>query len=192
MHKLLLVGLVLLLSITPIVKAQEEPLEVVDEIEISDEDLDVVLTHGEQDPGSKEFDLIATISSKLDSDRVIVEWELPSQIIFAEENQRNTQTTSVREDEISVATARVMGVRAGTYEVKVNVTTVKADVNYITADTLEITFNNDKEVLPLTDEYKKAKLTDQVITALVVLVVLLLVGGAGFWLYSRYRMAKQQ
>lgn len=158
-------------------------------IQTDDQDLDVKLSYGEQSASSKELDLVAEISSNLDSDRVIVTWELPDYIETAEEFQPLTTTTTVTKGGKQTVFLRVKAALSGSYRIKVNITAVKADVNYVTSDTMSIEFNQDKEVLPLTDEYKKAKLLLQIRNILIALTVVGVVTGIGFWLFRRYRRA---
>ena len=159
------------------------------EVQSLSQDLNVALSYGEQSVGSKEFDLVATITSNLDSDRVIVEWDVPAQIEFSEETQFDTETTTISKGATQVVTARVRSLAQGAYIIKVNVTAVKADVNYVTSDTMDMSFNEDHEILPLTEDYKQAKLIRQVITSVIVILILFAITGAGIWLYGRYRKA---
>jgi len=153
------------------------------------QDLDVTLSYGVQDSPSKEFDLIATITSNIDSDRVIVEWTTPIAFAFTDQYQFSIQQTTVAKGETKVLRARVKPDQGGINKVEVKITAVKADVNYISSDSKEITLNDSKEIIPLSKEYKKDKLINQVINAIAIILVLAAVLGAGVWVFGRYRQA---
>lgn len=172
-----------------VVLAQQQ-VELDDEQGVNTRDLDVVLIHGEQDPATKEFDLIATITSNIDSDRVLVTWDLPGSVEFASTAQYVTEQTAVSAGESTIVRVRVVGGARGGQEFSTTVTLVKADVNYISSDNMEVVFNESREILPMTSDYKQARVLNNIKTALIFLCIGGVALGAGGAVYWRYRRVK--
>ncbi|MBD3280801.1 hypothetical protein GF389_04740 [Candidatus Dojkabacteria bacterium] len=151
------------------------------------ENLDIVLSYANQSPNSKEFDLIAEISSGIDSDRVVVEWQLPSGLKFADSATTKYSRPSVTAGETTIVTKRVIARYARTSEVEVIATAVKADVNYVSSDKLELSFNEAKEVVPLSEEYKDAKTMYQITQVLLYIGLAALLFGLAYFAYRWVR-----
>ncbi|MBN1331412.1 hypothetical protein JW978_00835 [Candidatus Dojkabacteria bacterium] len=162
---------------------QMQDLEQVDD----SENLDVVLSYASQSPSSKEFYLIAEINSGIDSDRVVVEWKLPSGIKFADSTESRYSRPTVSAGQTTTVQKRLVATYAGTREIEVVATAVKADVNYVSSDKIELQFNDSKEIIPQSEEYKNAKLMHQIVLVLLYLGLgaLVLTGG-----YLGYRWIK--
>lgn len=154
-------------------------------------DISIKLSKGEQSPMNKEVDLIATIDSNVDSDRVIVKWTLTPQIYLADKNASEEQIITISKG-VQSTRIRVKAAYGGKSEIEVNVTAVKADVNYIASDKMEVEFNDSLEILPLTDEYKKNKLIYQLVMLLASLIFIGIMAFTGRWLYKRYKYAQEQ
>ncbi len=118
--------------------------------------LNVELSTTTQDPKTKEFDIVATINSEIDSDRVVVETSLSDYIVFVNEDDKQI-STKVRANVVNPIHIRVKPVLAMPSKVTVVVTLIKADVYYTSSDTINLTFNDKKELLPITSAYQKAK-----------------------------------
>lgn len=149
--------------------------------------IDVVLSTETQDPGTKEFFLVADITSIIDSDRVIVEWQLDNGLILGEDETKYIDKTVVAANGGTEVKKRVVAQYLGTHTAKVVVTAVKADVNYVTSDTIELEFDKNLEIVPQTEEYKKAKLVYQGTRAALYLLIVAAIGTAGYFGYKEIK-----
>lgn len=143
---------------------------------INEDDLDVTLSHETQDPGSKEFFLIANIKSEIHSGKVLVNWDLPSGLILAEEADTPVSRLQLVPGDRKEVKKRVRAIKQGKQETEVTVTAIKADFYYLSADKYEIEFNDKYEIIPYSDEYKQAKnlrLAGQVILYSLIFVIIL-------------------
>ncbi len=156
-------------------------------VNVESTNVNVELSLDTQDPGTKEFFARADITSIIDSDRVIIEWYLGNGIKFAEELESSLSRTTVKVGEVARVQKRLVPVTSGIRELKVVVTVIKADVNYVATDKITIEFNQNKEIIPLTEEYKEAKLTYQITRALMYLVVIFGILIIGFLVYLQIK-----
>ncbi len=186
MKKIILFGTIILFALATMALAQD--LEST-ELQQSDErDLDIILSHEVQDPGSKEFFLVADIKSGIDSDRVIVEWNLPRGIKLASETDLFRSRATIYEGRTTIVKKLVVPAGQGKYQVEAVVTAIKADANYISTDSIQIEFNDNKEIIPLSEEYKQAKLQHQIIR---VLIYIAIISGISLVSYYIYREIKK-
>jgi len=151
------------------------------------ENLDIVLSYINQSPKSKEFDLVAEISSGIDSDRVVVEWKLPSGVKFADSLESRYSRPSVSAGQKTIVQKRLVATYLGSKEIEVVATAVKADVNYVSSDKIQLVFNEGKEIIPETQEYKDAKTMYQITQALLYIGLAAIVAGGGYFAYRWVR-----
>lgn len=137
--------------------------------------LDIVLSYEDQSPKTKQFYVVATITAGIDSDRVVIEWDLDRGLNFVG-RLSVYDNTSVRKGETSIVRRLVEPNFAGSKDIKAVVTAVKADVNYISSDTLDLELNQSREISPQTEEYKESKMMYQAWQAFQIVSVVL---GAG-------------
>lgn len=166
-------------------QSQQEQLP--DNMQVNTNDIDVTLETETQDPGSKKFQIVATISSAIDTDRVIVDWIPQNGITFSDPLDTGKSSTTVRQGSDTVVSKKFVANYSGTHEVEVVITAVKADVNYLAADNIELEFNQDLELLPLTDDYKQAKLVYQFTRGVLYLTIIVATAAALFFVYRRIR-----
>lgn len=149
------------------------------------ENLDIVLSYDNQSPKTKGFYLIADVASGIDSDRVVVEWILPSEIEFVDELESPYSRPTVSTGQTTQVQKNIVARYSGTYEIEAIVTAVKADVNYVSSDKIELTFNEKKEIIPMSDEYKQAKTLYQLAEAVLYFGIAMLGIGLIYFLYKQ-------
>lgn len=186
MKKLLLFSLIFFSFFAISVYSQE--IDNSNPIRVDEKDLDIVLSYEKQDPASKEFYIVADIKSGIDSDRVIVDWDFPTRIKLADETDYPRSRTDIFAGKVSTVKKLVKPLSKGTFEVEAVVTAVKADVNYISSDTVQIEFNDDKEILPISEEYKKDKMIYQITQ---ILIYFAIITGIFLVIYFIYREIKK-
>lgn len=108
-----------------------------------------------QDPKTLEIPVALSVYSMRDSDRVGITWELPRGVTVVGES---SFFITVNTDEPTVIETRFKPSTAGRFDVKVKAEMFAAEVNYVASASHTLMVGNDLEALPVTDEYKKAKM----------------------------------
>jgi len=111
-----------------------------------------------QDPKTLEIPLALSVYSTRNSDRVNITWNVPKGLELVGED---SFFISVNTESPTVVEVRFKPTTAGRFDVRVKAEMFAAEVNYVGSAGYTVAVGNTLEVLPLTDEYKKAKMDYQ-------------------------------
>lgn len=133
-----------------------------------------------QNPRSKEVEFVLYLNSQIDSDRVKITWDLIGSSVFLEPSEQLRYTFIERGQSYQIP-IKIKPVGQGVTEIRATVEAFKADATYVVSVRKNFATNSDSEVLPLSDEYKAAKLTVQIVNTVVWVVAILVTIVLGFF-----------
>ncbi len=153
------------------------------------EKLNISLETSNQNPKTKEFDLIITIKSDLDSDRVILETNLSKYLEFVNEDDKRI-SLNLKAGVETIQKIKIRPISSVSGKITVVLTLVKADVYYTATESIDITLNKNKELLPITSEYKKAKYLNYLKNFIIISSSISFVSFLVYKFYKRYSNLK--
>lgn len=138
-----------------------------------------------QDPNSKTVVFDMVVESTISSDRVRVTWEKNGNSIFTE-TYPLTYTTSVQTGQTHVYSIELQVIGAGVTELIGTVRVSDLEGSAITTVRKNFVSNEEGEILPITDEYRQAKLNSQIVSVLVWVLVLIIFFGLSFFGFRKF------
>lgn len=158
---------------------QEEELQEDAPAEIDDfAGLRAELKQYTQDPGSKEVLFEMILTSNVDSDRVRVTWELQGRSVFAATADLVVEM-EIKKGESYTIPITVRPTSKGVTELYGKVQSYELGNSFLVTVRKNYASNENAEILPITDEYKEAKLQHTFINIgkYIVLTLILIVAG---------------
>jgi hypothetical protein len=122
-----------------IIEAQETPRNTISNV------VTLNMKQLTQDPRTHEITMLLAIDSKVETDRAKVTWTIPKYINFQGET---TSFIPVTPGTPSIIEVKFTPNQLGKHKIEVSVEIIKADVNYVSSGTQEITINANLDVLP--------------------------------------------
>lgn len=144
----------------------------------------VQLTRATQDPGSKEITYNFSITSNITSDRVEITWDLIGvSEPLREKYKRLTIEKGQKIDEQFVIKPRFVG----RTELRVELRSVAAGVDYIAAARDQFYSNDVHEIIPHSSDYVNAKRLYDVRNVVIIGVVILAIGIMAWMVYNFFQ-----
>lgn len=177
--------LALFFTLSPFVFAQD--LNTTDKpAEIKDfEGLRAEFKQYTQDPETKVVKFEMVLNSKINSDRVRVEWTLdgPSEFVDEREQRRDLKIEAGKSYVIPV-NVRIIG--EGLNEVFGKAESVQVDSSFLVTVRKNFNSNSEGEVLPQTAEYNSSKTLNQIKNIVVAAAIVAVVIGLVFFIFKRF------
>jgi hypothetical protein len=174
-----------LLLLSPVVYAQD--LTTTDKpVEIKDfEGLRAEFKQYSQDPETKIVKFEMTLNSKINSDRVRIEWTAVgiSEFVDEREARRDLKIEAGKSYVIPVS-VRILG--DGIHEVFGKAESVQVDSSFLVTVRKNFASNASAEVLPITNEYSTAKTLSQIKNAVFIIIGVAAVIAAVFFIFKRF------
>lgn len=149
---------------------ESEQVDKAPEIEDSPE-LKIDFKQHTQDPETKIIKFEITVTPNFTSDRVRIDWSVSGTSKPVDESALSIPRITLKEGVPQKFSIEVIPTRLGISEVLAKVTAVKVDGSIISTARKNYVTTDDKEVLPITDEYRQRQLTN-LITKIIIYVVI--------------------
>ncbi len=198
MNKFLAFVFFVLLSFAFLLPVFAQQLELIDEQELAEEnqeaetvnsqDLDISFRENIQNPANKNKTFEMVITSKVNSDRVRVTWQVRGVSVAINEEEL-VQDLVVRTRETYVIPITIRPTGRGVSEVYGTARIVGAEASQVATVRKNYASNSSRDVLPITDEYRNSQILNFVwlIVRIVIFALIIIVGGyVGFKQFVRW------
>lgn len=159
---------------------ESEQVDKAPEIEDSPE-LKVDFKQHTQDPETKIIKFEITVTPNFTSDRVRIDWSISGTSKAVDESTLTIARTTLRSGVPQSFSIEVIPTRLGISEVLAKVTAVKVDGSIISTARKNYVTTDDKEVLPITDEYRQRQITNLITRIIIYIFVAIVVLFGGFF-----------